>query len=94
MKCRDGGEGQVVAVGAPAGPANGMSKSFQFNPGALAPVAVSLHRHGARFKTKRRGAREVGVQSEREGVSEWRKRWMDDEVRELSRGGTYICHWR
>lgn len=66
MRCRDGGEGQVVAVGAPAGPANGMSKSFQFNPGALAPVAVSLHRHGARFKTKRRRAREVGVQSDRE----------------------------
>lgn len=38
---------EVEVVGAPAGPANGMSKRFEFNPGALAPVAASWHRHNA-----------------------------------------------
>lgn len=37
------------AVGAPAGPANDMSKSFQFKRGALAPVGASLYSHTAQF---------------------------------------------
>ena len=45
----DGGGSQVEVVLAPAGPANDMSKSFQFNPGALAPITASLHSHTAQF---------------------------------------------
>jgi hypothetical protein len=37
-------------------PANNVSKSFQFNRRALAPVAASLYSHTAQFsETKRRG---------------------------------------
>jgi hypothetical protein len=70
---------QVVAEGAPAGPASGVSKRVEVNPGALAPVVVSLHSHGGPSRTKHRGA--GGLEEWRE----WRKGWRDDALRCLSR---------
>lgn len=59
---------------------DGMSKSFQFNPGALAPVAASLHHHTARFCDKRPWSGPV-EDAEREG----RRARADDALRCMSR---------